>query len=327
MLNKKLRYNLGIIKKKSWKIIEEWKKKIIQRVLLPLFFRNNDGIYILEEEWDNLIILDACRFDSFKKEIKNWQIEGRLEYRISRATNTPLFLIENFRDKRFESKCKNIVYVTANPYVNTHLKGKFYKIIPVWDFGWDEKLRTVPPSPVYETALEAVEKYQGKQFIIHFMQPHYPFIKLKISDTSFIRLREKALSGTSKTSGVNVWDLLAKGKISISKVISGYMENLRIAMPYVEKLCNTLPGKTIITSDHGEAFGEKIHPLIPLRIYGHPYGQIRIESLVKVPWFICKEAGSLKKVKKELIKIKVKRLKTKMKLKQYLAALNRLEEK
>jgi len=46
------------------------------------------------------------------------------------------------------------------------------------------------------------------------------------------------------------------------------------------------------------AFGEKINPSISLRIYGHLYGQTRIESLVKVPWFICKEVDNLKKVKR-----------------------------
>lgn len=307
-LNKKLRYYLSKIKL--------WKEKFVQKILLPLLFRNNNGIYILDEKWDNLIILDACRFDLFKKEIKNWRIEGRLEYRISRASNTSSFLIENFGDKRFNFKCKEIVYVTANPYVSMYLRRKFYKIIPVWDFGWDEKLKTVPPECVYKATLEAVRKYQGKRFIIHFMQPHYPFIKLNINDLGFTRLREKALHRTSKTSRSNVWELLSKGKISRNRALWGYVENLRIVMPYVEKLCQTLLGRTIITSDHGEALGEKIHPLIPLRIYGHPYGRIRIESLVKVPWFICREIGSLDKVKKELIKIK--RLKKKMKHEQIL---------
>ena len=47
----------------------------------------------MKEDWDNLIVLDACRYDMFK-EINT--IKGNLERGISRGSATSQFLIENF---------------------------------------------------------------------------------------------------------------------------------------------------------------------------------------------------------------------------------------
>lgn len=298
----KIKHYISVLKK-NWKDRIWLKYMIVWKILSPILFRKNNGTYILEEDWDNLIILDACRFDIFKEEIKNYDIKGELQYRISRGSWTVSFLLENFSN----GKLDNIVYVTANPYVNIYLKEEVLQdITPVWDFGWDKELKTVPPECVYEATLKAKLKYPEKRLIIHFIQPHEPFISLKINDTGISGLRYTALTGKLKVDK-SIWDLVEKGVIDRKDAIQGYIENLRWVMPYVVRLCKVLPGKTVITSDHGEAFGEKIHPLIPIRVYGHP-GNVMIEPLVKVPWFICKEEGSLDKVERELIRLKARDL-------------------
>ena len=71
--------------------------------------------------FDNLIILDACRYDLFEAEIKNFNIKGKLEYRISRGSNTGYFLRENFEHKDLQPILKEIIYITANPLVNVYL--------------------------------------------------------------------------------------------------------------------------------------------------------------------------------------------------------------
>jgi hypothetical protein len=43
---------------------------------------------IFNEEWDNLIILDACKYDYFEKLLKK-RMKEKLEYRISQGSNTP----------------------------------------------------------------------------------------------------------------------------------------------------------------------------------------------------------------------------------------------
>jgi hypothetical protein len=42
---------------------------LLGRVLLPLLYPTNRGHYILDEKWDHLVVLDACRYDTFKKVI------------------------------------------------------------------------------------------------------------------------------------------------------------------------------------------------------------------------------------------------------------------
>jgi hypothetical protein len=56
-----------------------------------------------------------------------------------------------------------------------------------------------------------------------------------------------------------------------------------VAFPYVNSLLTILRGRTVITSDHGEALGETIHPLLPIRLYGHLAGA-RMSSLTRIPW-------------------------------------------
>jgi len=187
-----------ILQKYILEILKNWKNPIwcrnlfLRRIIFPILF-NNKGIHVLEEQWDNLIILDACRYDVLKEEFIKGKMRGKLEYRISRGADTTTFLLENFGD----NKCDDIVYVTANPFVDRLLKDKFYKIISVWKYGWSEKYHTVLPEIMYEYTLYAMSKYPNKRLIIHFIQPHYPYIGYSITDGSFEELRKSTLQNAS----------------------------------------------------------------------------------------------------------------------------------
>ena len=288
-----------------------------------MLFGRNNGFYILKESWDNLIILDACRYDVFEEEFKERSMKGKLEYRISRGAHTTTFLLENFNNGKFD----DIVYITANPFVDKLLKGKFYKIISVWKYGWDPKYQTVLPKTMYEYTLYALERYPNKRLIIHFIQPHYPYIGFPFTDGSFERLRNSALNNTSfkvsrkyKDTMFSIYAMDIYAMIDKDILLKAYKRNLEIALPYVEKLIEILPGRTVVTADHGEAFGEIIHPLIPIRVYGHPW-KIKIPVLIKVPWLIIEpeEKEPSEDLKKELIAVRrefAERRKEKAKLKQ-----------
>lgn len=233
-------------------------KKRLKKSVVAIFFRKNNGIYVINGDWDNLIILDACRYDLFK-ELN--QIDGKLGYRYSRGTHTREFLLENFRATEYD----DIVYVTAQPRVYVDLKNtKFYKTIHVWKDKWSDKHSTVHPKVMVDQTLKARKKYPNKRIISHFLQPHCPYI---------------SEDGVIMT--CNVFNLLRKNEICKEKVWTGYKENLEYVLNYVGYLVSKLPGKTVITSDHGEAFGEKLHPLIPYPVYSHPPG-VRIDELIKV---------------------------------------------
>ena len=143
-----------------------------ERIIENMYFKHvikNKGTFVMNEDWDYLIILDACRYDMFKK--VNY-LDGKLEYRISRGSCTNEFLNENFKNKKFPS----IIYITGNPLVNYHIPDSFAKIVPVWRDGWNEEIGTVLPSTMLDYTLEINKKFPYKRLIIHFVQPHYPFI-------------------------------------------------------------------------------------------------------------------------------------------------------
>ena len=109
---------------------------------------------------------------------------------------------------------------------------------------------------------------------------------------------------TSDPIRLPIYELVLNRNVPIGDVIEGYKENLKIAIDYVERLVGNLNGKIIITADHGETFGEPLHPLIPIRVFEHPSG-CRIDCLIKVPWFIIEKDNEKKrKTKEEVVKIK-----------------------
>ena len=65
---------------------------------------------------------------------------------------------------------------------------------------------------------------------------------------------------------------------------------------HVERVIENVRGKCVVTSDHGQMFGERLFP-IPVRAYGHPLG-LYSEELVKVPWHIF-EDGSRREITAE----------------------------
>jgi len=103
---------------------------------------NIDGVDIFGSDWDNLIILDACRYDMFHDQS---ELPGQLETRDSRGSTTTEFLSANFTDRDLT----NTVYVTANPQLYRHaseIDPNLHNVIHVWSkSGWDEEHSTVLP--------------------------------------------------------------------------------------------------------------------------------------------------------------------------------------
>jgi hypothetical protein len=85
--------------------------------------------------------------------------------------------------------------------------------------------------------------------------------------------------------------------INLDEAWDGYIENLSLALESVKQLLEAVDGKSVITSDPRELFGEWIVPL-PAPLYGHT-PRIWAEPLIKVPWFII-EAESRRIVKADV---------------------------
>ena len=236
---------------------------------------NTSGVDIFEEDWDNLVILDACRYDMFVEEA---DLPGQLETRRSRGSNTVEFLRGNFHDRTLH----DTVYVTGNPQLYRNrdwIQSDLHATVEVWhDDGWDDHHRTVLPETMVDRTLEAAEQYPDKRLVSHFVQPHYPFLveeSVFDDDQAFLRPDEPGC-----------WHQVMTGQLSVSKsaVWDAYRETLRTALPHVRELIESLDGTTVVTADHGNMVGERGRP-VPVVEWGHPRS-VYTEQLVKIPWLV-----------------------------------------
>lgn len=226
---------------------------------------------VSSEPWDNLIILDACRADAFAEVLRRRADEFRgIEYSLSSreslGTYTPEFLTRNFKGLTLP----DVVYVTANPYVSTLLpQGTFGEVVEVWRERWDPRFNTVLPYEVARSALRARRAHPRGRLIIHFMQPHTPFI------------------GASRVPGEAFWD--AALRYGLERAKRSYYENLDAAFDVLPAVLGGLGGSSVVTADHGEGWGEPAPPLnVP--IFGHPKN-VHIPALTSVPWMEAKAPG------------------------------------
>lgn len=247
---------------------------------------NHDGVDIFAEDWDTLVILDACRYDMFEQYA---DLPGRLESRISRGSATTEFLHANFggRDLR------DTVYVTANPQLYRNREAidtRLHDVVDLWrEDGWNDDHGTVLPETVTQFALDAASDHPRKRLIVHYVQPHYPFID---SGTDFDK---RHLAANANKNGENVWGQLITGALDSDPedIWPPYVANLERTLPHVRELLETIEGRTVVTADHGNMLGERSFPL-PIIEWGHPRGTYT-EQLVRVPWLIS-ENGPRRRV-------------------------------
>ncbi|UVE49076.1 hypothetical protein KU306_09015 [Haloferax larsenii] len=231
---------------------------------------NDDGVDFITEEWDTLVLLDACRADVLRE---CNPFDAEVGTRTSRGSQTIEFLRGTFEDKDL----LDTVYVTANPqlyrlnngvYDRGEVDVTFYAQIDVWKDNWDDEVRTVRPECVTDAAIEAHETYPDKRIIVHYIQPHAPFL----GPTAQKHFRGDSLA----------FDWETREGASDEIVRQAYRETLEVTLPEVERLAGSIDGKVVISSDHGQAMGERGFP-VPIKTYGHPPSNY-IPALVEVPW-------------------------------------------
>lgn len=233
---------------------------------------NHKGVDIFEEEWDNLFILDSFRYDVFEETYREYDLGGTLEQRTSRGAATHEFLRGNVADRDLH----DTVYVTASPHYYKHddIRGEFHDVIHVWEEEGVPNARSQPPDTMAEYALRAAEEYPEKRLLLHFVQPHCPFLG-EFGRSNFEQVEWVNHVGLGNTKGDDV---------SQEAVWKAYEENVDIVLPHVSELMEELSGLNVVTADHGQLLGDNQFPL-PLTDYGHPEG-VYVDTLVKVPWLL-----------------------------------------
>lgn len=291
-------------------------------------------VSVMDEKWNYLIVLDACRYDYFSNQYKDY-FQGKLEKIYSQGSHTL-----EWCKKSFTKYFKDVIYVSANPLINSKVKvggfdakSHFFRVFDVWNSYWDDEFGTVHPQKINEVMMNLKDKYLDKRFIIHYLQPHPPFYSLKVDfvfhdPTVFQRksIRKetinkivKFLTHLSNRLGIfgpdpevkirNLLNLVPRSQMQIiirkygkARIRQAYMENLKLVLPYVANLVEQLSGVIVVSSDHGERLGEN-------GFYGHTGGSTNT-VLIEVPWLVIEKKEKRKDIEeKKMITEKIKRLK------------------
>lgn len=219
---------------------------------------NPDGIDVTEADWDQLVILDACRYDVFSEHV---DLPGETESRISRAGTTTEWLRANFDGKELH----DTIYITTNTWIFMldDLEVEFFSTVHAES---DEE--------AVETAVEQYRQYEDKRFIIHLVSPHHPYV----GPTA-----ERCLPETQSD---ELFDRIKRGEVEISDsdLRRAYVETLNSVIPLVYDVLDEFAGRTVVSADHGELLGDWVSP-IPMRDYGH-YSSLYVSPLVLVPWHV-----------------------------------------
>jgi len=305
-------------------------------------------VNVMEENWDYLIILDACRYDYISSMYKNYFL-GQLEKRTSLGSCTPEWV-----QRSFPNYYPDVIYISGNPYINSKIKiawfdakRHFYKVVDVWDFGWSEELGTVPPEKVNEATLSFTHKFPEKRFIVHYLQPHAPYISSNFQTKGFPAPNPKHKRVLTGMQGYrvnrtvetivnhigsllvrtrlikNVWELreminlppaspmdAVRRKYGINGLREAYKENLKIVLEHVAELCNELLRRE---PSRSIAITSDHGELLGERgTYSHGSGY-RDQILIEVPWLtVTNVKGTVRRIKsskKRKLKEKIERLK------------------
>ena len=247
---------------------ELWRRMWYQ--ILRRIPKNTNATNIFSKEWDICIVLDGCRYDLASNTAIEYDYVKNIQCIYSVDSMTGQWTHKTFNPK-YSSEMSDCIYISANPYTGMILdKRSFQHLELVYEYGWSQKDGTVPPRPVTERGIDLVRKNPNSRFIIHYLQPHVPFLNWEHRKPV-----QKGNFGGEKVP--DTWDRLRQGKVSVSDVWEGYEDNLKTVLDDLSiLLTNVDADNVVVTSDHGNAIGEK-------GVYGHPMN-MPLEVLRKVPW-------------------------------------------
>lgn len=248
---------------------------LYQAAWRPLFAPITSGTNVFTREWDLLIILDGCRVDALRAVSDEFSFIDTVDSMRSVGSQSKEWLAKTFTPEN-RDEIEHTAYVTANVFTDevfgdsendrrtnpanwtTVAPESFEAFVELWHDEWDEELDIVPPRPVTDAAISIGRQIEPDRLVVHYMQPHEPFI-----------------AGEEPVR--NVWDSMRQGELDRDTVWEHYLNNLRLVLRDVELLlANVDAPRVVLTSDHGNAFGE-------WGIYGHPIG-FQHPSVKNVPW-------------------------------------------
>ena len=212
-------------------------------VVLILTARINLGKNIFEMDWDLLIILDACRVDAMIQIAPEYDFIQNVDVATSVGSSSDEWLAKTF-NKKHADKIAKTSYITANPNFSMVIDERlappihapvpfrpslnYYGTVSMDDFAhFDEvykdsrgrREKVVLPSTLVERAIDAGRRSVAQKYVIHFMQPHVPYIGVPNPPSDPFQLYKN-----DNLSHSEIWDM--------------YLDTLRLVLDEVQKLLN-----------------------------------------------------------------------------------------
>ena len=241
------------------------------------------GVNVYERDWDALILLDACRVDELERQSRRFEFLSEMNKIPSVATYSPSWMANTFGDAT-QTELDNTAYITANPFSKEISEVEEVGYVDhVWQYATDPSLNVVPPRPVTDRAIETARSKSLDRLIIHYMQPHAPFIRQ--SDGELETILQGVQSENDYGEGLGVWPAIYAGHVDSDEVVEAYRETLALVLQDVELLLKNLNApETVISADHGQLFGEK-------GLFGHP-SNMPLPAVQYVPWVKTRSVDS-----------------------------------
>ncbi|POG56005.1 hypothetical protein AUR65_008915 [Haloferax marisrubri] len=253
------------------------------------------GTNVFDKEWDLLIILDACRVDALKEVSPEFNFLDDINSIWSVGSTSKEWYANTFQGNRPE--IGETALVSGNGWVEPLFEGQpnwsywtmtrhsiwhnssvinnaldrplpskedFGEYVTVYEDRGGDCGTVALPDDVTNAAIKTGRETNTERMVVHYMQPHAPY------------LHERDGNKLPKMHN-SPFESLRNGSTSREEVWEAYLNNLRLVLHSVENLlANIDADEVVISSDHGELFGE-------CGLYSH-IAACPHPALKRVPW-------------------------------------------
>lgn len=255
---------------------------------MSVLSRINFGMNVYNRDWDVLVILDTARLDTMKQVSTQFDFIQNIDSIWSLGSTSSEWIAKTFNSEHKEA-IANTVLVSANPHVQhtlferefpEHDKDAFFSITDwdtvqpdqfqhidqPWKYATNEQYNHVLPHNMTERAVSLYHDQSPNRMIVHYMQPHRPHMANAYQENRELTNIEEDPFSYLKNGGDR------------NEVRSNHISDLEFVLRTgVQPLLRNVDADTVvITSDHGDGFGEN---WCYAHIAGDPRKQVR-----RVPW-------------------------------------------
>lgn len=264
----KTRYKTQPVTAATRKSARELGRGFVRRTIDP----NLGRVWWTRDDWDILVILDACRVDLARETFPDRNVQA-----VWSPASTSIDWIQRHFSGEYREHWQDAAYISANPFSDhdtphaqsADLTSKDLGYLDlVYQHGFQDVdgIKTTPPETVTDAAIHAWRTQDVDRMIVHYMQPHQPFRSKPEWESVYSNLEN--LAGEVNEGGPDIWHRLRHGEFTHDEVWEAYRDNLEWVWRDVsERLLRNVDGRVLVSSDHGNGMGE-------WGTWSHPPGDI-----------------------------------------------------